>query len=191
MEKRDLLREALDTWTDWQIETGQVPSGGHVPGAELYELLVHPASAPDREDLLNHLQSCPVCLGELKLMAQAIKEAQNKAPLFAEALGKYRSAVFDRALLSAAASRSQGYIKLIAEEGKYSIEIIPHLTDKNRGLIVLMVLPPFLEQLEGRTIVLKDARERVLLQGVITDGKIAQKIDNLAAIEYGLEVHSA
>ncbi len=174
MGKKITLTEASEAWGEWKVSAGD--PGEHIPPGELYEFLLHPADYADRENLLGHLTRCPLCLRELEDMSQSVEEAAFR--------------MWDLALPKAAASDMEGPWKIATEDGKYTIEIRPHISDENRGIITVQVSPQNSDALEGKTVTLKDSQGRVLLKGRIINSEVSQEIDGLDRIEYGLVIQS-
>ena len=177
MQDKTTLKQALKAWRSWKAPPKE--PGDHIPPAELYELFIHPESTPDRGMLLDHLVQCPVCLRELEDVIHSRAGAE-------EAM-----AGLDYAPAMAAASLTRGPKRISTQGGKYTIEIRPHLSRENRGIVTVQVAPPYRDELEGRTLTIKDRQGRVLLQSRIINSEASQEIDDLDQIEYGLLIQSA
>lgn len=164
MSEKVTLKEALGAWRR-QIALEGAP-GGHIPHAELYELLLRPAESGDKDDFLDHLVRCSRCVRELKEMVQDMEEAE----------------AWDLALPKAAASEVQWPKKIPAEGGKYTIVIRRDISDKNRGVITLQVEARHREALEGKSVILKEGRGHTLLRGKIVNGEVSQEVGELDRI---------
>lgn len=166
----------MRTWGAWKASTGTPEE--HIPTAELYEFLIHPTENPDRENLLDHLTQCPLCLHELDELVENMEETEN------------RIVYMDFALPKAAASPLEGPRQITTERGKYTIEIRQHISGENKGIIIVQVAAPYREDLEGKNIVLRDSRGRILLRSMIINGEASQEIEALDQIEYGLVIQA-
>lgn len=164
MRRKITIQDALEAWRDQRTSEGSLH--GHVVPSVLYELLIQPQENGDKEAILNHLSQCQRCLGELKEMAQSIAGAT----------------VWDVALPRAAASEVQGPKKIPTDGGKYTVVIRRNLGKKDRGVITLEVAPRYRDDLEGKAVILRDGRGRILLQGKIIDGEISREIEELGAM---------
>ena len=165
MSRKITLEEGFEAWKTWR--QSHESSGDHIPPEELYEFLIHPSEVPDRNNLLSHLTRCGTCLQEFEELVQSRAEAKS------------RMETWDFALPKAAASEIEGPRKIITEGGQYTIEIRPHVSDRSRGLATVQVSPQHREGLEGTILTLIDGKGRVVLQGHIVNGEVAQEIDNL------------
>ena len=163
MNTRISLEGALKAWQDYLVaENG---SEEHIPVSAMYELCL---GGKIQEAMLEHLSWCPACLQELKEMVRCIKMAD----------------VWDMALPKAAASQRLELPKTISTEGgKYLVIIRRSLGETNRGLVTLQVRPAYLEQLEGRRIILRDGKGLVLLDGVIRGSQASQEVEDLDSID--------
>ena len=177
MQDKKTLNQALKAWRSWKAPAREL--GDHIPPAELYELFIHPESNPDRGPLLDHLVQCPVCLRELEDIIHSTAGAATAM------------AGLDYAAAMAAASLTRGPKRISTRGGKYTIEIRPHISRENRGIVTVQVAPRYRDELEGRTLTIKDRQGRVLLQGRIINSEASQEIDGLDQIEYGLLIQSA
>ncbi len=175
MESRTTLQEALGAWRRGPREAAG--PGEHVPTPELYELYVHPSAVPDRQALLAHLTRCPACQDEFAHIVDSAEAAEQLAR-------------WDFALSRAAASDTTAPHTIATRSGLYTIEIRPHLSDANRGIIAARVAAAHREELEGKTVTVVDSSGRALLQGRIINGEASQEIDALDRIKYGLVVRA-
>lgn len=164
------LREALEGWGERTRASGE-----HIGRPALYELLLKgPPSG--REEMLDHLARCPVCLRALQELDEGIQEAES------------RFAHWDVALPKAAAAPGEGPRHIATEGGRFTIEVRRHLTTPGKGIITVQVSQQFREALEGRGIVLRDGKGRVLLEGRIINGEVSQEIPDLDEMDYALMV---
>jgi hypothetical protein len=154
-------------WAAWSAHAPSVGgSGPHIPPATLYELLIQPPDPPTTEPLLQHLTRCPVCLQELKELAQSVREAEG----------------WDTALPKVAASEMRGPVRVPTEGGKYTIIIRRSVTDEQQGVITVEVAPPYRAQLEGKSVTVRDGQGRLLVRGRIINGEVSQVVEDLAGL---------
>jgi len=161
MNNKITLQEAIESWGEQSFSEENI--GEHIPTGELYDLLIKPPDKGLHEENLNHLTGCPVCLQELKNMIKCRKEAE----------------IWDLALPKAAASGHRWPKKIPLEGGKYTVSVRRNIHDNNIALVILQVEDHFREALEGKSVQLLDGRNRVCLEGKITDGEVSQEIENL------------
>ena len=169
MDGKITLDEALGRWSTWK--GSQASSGEHIAPEELFELLVHPLEIPGREQLLTHLTRCAACLGEFQVLVESREAAGTRLERW------------DLALPRAAASPIEGPRRIFTEGRKYTIVIRPHVSDTSRGLITVQVAPQHQQALEGETLRLLDGQGRVVLEGRVTNGEVAQEVADIEAIE--------
>lgn len=172
MKNKITLKDAFRAWASGP--SGD--TGAHIPPAELYELLIRPGA--QTAEMLKHLTRCPACARELREMAEDLAQAE------ACMVG------WDLALPKAAATSTSSTWRLPTEAGKYTIELHPHSSDQNRGLITLQVASQYRSQLEGHRVSLRDSRGRLLLEGKIVNGEAAQEVTDLDQIEAGFIVRA-
>jgi hypothetical protein len=164
------LEQAMEAWGQWKTANSRLEK--HVPPGELYEFLIHPLEIGGRERILQHLRECPECLRELRELGRCRKEAGENAPELAIALPK------------AAASAQTGPRRITAEEGKYTIEIRPHLADQSRGLVIVKVAAGDPTLLEGKILTLVTGQDKVILKKKVVGGEVVQEVADLGEIEY-------
>lgn len=151
-------------------------AGAHLSPPELYELLRRPNAPADQ--LFAHLAACPACARELREMVENL------------ALAEAHLAGWDLALSRAASTSSISHWRLPTNAGKYTIELHPHTSDQNRGLISVQVAPQYRDLLEGHHVSLRDSQGRLLLEGKIVNGEAVQEVTDIAQIETGFIVRT-
>jgi len=151
--------------TLWKNQMRAYVSTEHLTRSEIYSLLVE-NDIPNRDRILKHLAVCPDCNTEFHKMLQAAQECRY----------------IDVALPTYAATRNLGYCEIETEGGKYVIRIRQSFKDKKRGIISVTVTPPLSENLEGSPIILRDGENRKIVEGVLVNGQISQKIENIDII---------
>jgi hypothetical protein len=165
MRKNEMtLQEALAAWSARRTPVGA--SSQHIAPSALYQLLTQPSDAPTNEPLLQHLTRCPLCLRELKEIAQSIADAAG----------------WDIAVPKAAASEMRGTIRIPTEGGKYTIIIRRSVADAQQGVITVEVAAPYRAELEGKSVVLRDGQGRLRLHGRIIDGEVSQAVEDLTGL---------
>ena len=166
------LKEALRAW-----QQRESPDDDHIPMPALYEFFVHPEKVENRERILAHVTRCPACLTEFERVIDSAQAAD-------------RMAHWDFALSRAAASETSAPQSISTRTGMYILEIRPHLSSPNRGIITAQVAPAHREELEGKRLTVTDSRGRRILSGKIINGEASEEIDDLDQIEYGLIVRA-
>lgn len=113
-----------------------------------------------------------------------LKEALNSWGQWKRREGlKREAAVWDVALPKAAATGFEGVMRLYTEGGKYQLILRENIDDPEKGLIVVEVSEPYQEELEGRNIQLANSKGDVLLEGRVSSGRVAQKIEKVRDID--------
>ncbi len=163
MNRRMSVNTALQVWGEQRTAAG---GAGHISPPELYELLIHPLNNGIKEQLLEHLTRCPVCLQEAKEIQAAIEAA----------------AAWDLVLPRAAASEIEWPKRIPSEGGKYVIEIRRSVSKERQGVITVKVAEPYKSRLEGKTVSVTDGMGRRLVTGQISDGEVSQVIDEVDGI---------
>lgn len=150
-------------------ETGLEDQGQdkHLTSSEMYDLLIR-ENMPDKNRMLVHLSHCPKCREEFHKMFEAQKETES----------------LDIALPQLAGAKNVcGFMKIDTEGGKYTIIIQPSLKEQDKGMITVEVAQNLREKSEGATIMLKDRKGRKLIEGIIVNGQVSQKIEDLNNID--------
>lgn len=162
MDKKVSLMDAISTWRE-QADL-QVHSDKHFAPSEMYELLIHFPSGEVGISFFKHVNRCSRCSRQLKEMMEAIEDG----------------AAWDFTLLKAAASKEgQWSGEVSTSGGKYSITLRRSRSDSKRGVITVQVGKPYREALEGKSVLVRDVRGRVLLRGMIFDGEVSQTITDI------------
>ena len=174
MTKKITLEQALEVWGQWK--TARKETTNHFSIGELNEFLFHPLETAHREEILQHLRECPSCLAEFSSLDRLREE--EDAP-----------GGWDIALPKAAATAPSGPRRIATESGRYTIDIRPQLADSSRGLVIVRVSGSDPESVEGCLLTLRDSGRRVLLQGKISHGEVAQDVEDLDEIDYRFVVH--
>lgn len=91
--------------------------------------------------------------------------------------------VWDVALPKAAAAGFKGVASFDSEGGKYRLTLRENLNEPGKGLITVEVKKTYQEELEGRSISLVNRKGDVLLEGEITEGRVAQKVERIRDID--------
>ena len=174
MTKKITLEQALEVWGQWKAGREEITN--HFSTGELNEFLFHPLETADREAILQHLRECPSCLAEFSALDRLREEEDTPGG-------------WDIALPKAAATSPSGPRRITTESGRYTIDIRPQLADSSRGLIIVRVSGRDPESVEGGLLTLMDSERRILLQGTISQGEVAQEVENLGEIDYRFVVH--
>jgi len=164
MDRRIILKAAMEAWGRQKVAEGNL--GEHIPPAELYELLLRPSVNGENGNTLGHLTRCPICLRELKEIAQSMEEV----------------AYWDCGRRKAAASELQWPQKIPTDGGKYVIEIRRYLAREDSGVITLKVEERYRDALEGKTMRVTDGTGRQLLEAEISGGEVSQVVEGLQSI---------
>ena len=174
--ERLTLQDALDIWSEeWERDPHTPQLHGHASGKQLRGM-ANPDGLVDAEPaLVDHVSRCPRCLAE---WADMVREASES--------GEPRSVPgLDYGLFEAAATRDAIHSRTLhTVSGTYILTLSPGTNDSSRGLVVLEVASVSAPEHEGRHIKVRArASGEVLLDGIVRRGYLAQRHDDLAAID--------
>jgi hypothetical protein len=162
MNNKISLKTALSIWREQAHLLER--SDKHILPSEMYEILVNVQSGKSQIPFFSHLNRCSQCSRQLKEMMEAIEEGE----------------AWDFTLLKAAASKEDQWSGEVSTSGgKYSITLRRSRSDSQRGVITVQVEKPYREDLEGKSVLVKDVHGRVLLRGMIFDGEVSQAITDI------------
>jgi hypothetical protein len=162
-----IIKKALACWSSDVAGRERVRS--HLATSQLYDFVFHHLSEQEESVTLAHLPYCPACRSDLKVLLRSTSEAE----------------IWDFALPQAAASgRIEQVIRVHTEMGKYTITLRPGISPNTPVLITVEINDlAYRKRLEGRTIYVRDGKERSIVQGVITQGEVSrwleQPLDNV------------
>ncbi|NIA29345.1 MAG: hypothetical protein GWP06_05445 [Actinobacteria bacterium] len=132
------------------------------------------SSWKENERAIEHLISCAICSQKLNnLLETEPREIMETA---------WRKA--------AASTKIHWPQKLKSRNGTFSIDIRESESRINSGLIVVQVNENKRKRVEGKRLSVVDGKGHILLEGVIRNGRVFQRIDNLNSIDLRLMIRT-
>ena len=174
--ERLTLQDALEIWSEeWEKDPHEPQPHGHASPEQLRRMAEPDGLADAEPDLVDHMSRCTRCLVEWAVMVRATSES-----------GESRSVPgLDYGLFEAAATGGAVHSRTLRTvSGTYVLTLSPGANDSSRGLVILEVASVSAADLEGQRIkVHSRASGEVLLDGIVRRGYLAQRHENLAAID--------
>jgi hypothetical protein len=168
MNKRITINKALLAWSQYRLGNSMVMR--HLDDQKLSFIFENIPQLNHRE--IEHLILCTDCLQKA-----TVSSRQKESFVFAETAWR-----------KAAATSEISWPQKIRTKSAHTIEIRESETDKNKGLIIVTINEKQRDQFEGKMISVVDGKGRVLLKGIVKDGEVFQRIENLDAIDLRLLV---
>ena len=166
MNNKITIKQALFAWAQYRLSNSMVIR--HLDEQKLNIIFENISQLNHRE--IEHLILCTDCL---KKATTATRQQET----FAYAETAWRKA---------AATGEKSWPQKITTKSAHTIEIRESETDKNKGLIIVTINEKQRDQFEGKMISVVDGKGRVLLKGIIKDGEVFQRIENLDRIDLRL-----
>ncbi len=171
MENVITLKDAFLAWDEFQHQTETARE--HLNDFELNSIS-EKSQWKENESAIEHLIYCAICSQKLNNLLET--ESQE---------------IWETAWRKAAATTKIHWPqKLKSRNGTFSIDIRESESKVNSGLIVVQVSENMRKQIEGKQLSVVDGKGRTLLKGVIRNGKVFQRVDNLDAIDLRLMVRT-
>ena len=166
MNNKITIKQALFAWAQYRLGNSMVMR--HLDEQKFNFIFENIVQLNHRE--IEHLILCTDCL-------QKATASTRQKESFAYAETAWRKA---------AATRENSWPQKITTKSAHTIEIRESETDKNNGLIIVTINEKQRNQFEGKMISVVDGNGRVLLKGVVKDGEVFQRIENLDNIDLRL-----
>lgn len=174
--ERLTLQDALDVWSEeWEKDENASRLHGHASAEQLRSMAAPNGLVDADPALVDHVSRCPRCLAA---WADIVREASES--------GEPRSMPgLDYGLFEAAATGDAVHSRTLhTVGGTYVLTLSPGTNDSSRGLVVLEVASVSVPEHEGRRIKVRArASGEVLLDGIVRRGYLAQRHDDVAAID--------
>ena len=152
--------------------------GRHLSDDELYGLAVSGAISRAREQQVEHLSLCPVCQQKWAEWLRAV--------YLAGGLEEDRGNIHSFGLLEAAAGlKQQDAISSKSACGKFVLGVYPKKGLADQVMITLEYIGGEAADMEGRQFVVRERGGRVLLDGLLRNGRLARVYDSLDDIDLG------
>lgn len=168
MNRKITIKKALHAWAQYRLGNSMVMR--HLDEQNLSIIFENISQVNHRE--IEHLILCTDCL-------QKATAATRQKESFAYAETAWRKA---------AAGGKTSWPQKITTKSGHTIEIRESETDKNKGLIIVTINEKQRDQFEGKMISVIDGKGRKLLKGMVKDGEVFQRIENLESIDLRLLV---
>jgi len=168
MNKKITINQALSAWTQYRLGNSMVMR--HLDEQKLSLIFENIPQLKHGE--IEHLILCTDCLQKA-----TASNRQKESFVFAETAWR-----------KAAATKEKSWPQKITTKSGHAIEIRESETDKNNGLITVNINEKQREQFEGKMISVVDGKGRMLLKGIVKDGEVFQRIENLDVIDLRLLV---
>jgi len=168
MNKKITIKKALFAWAQYRLGNSMVMR--HLDEQNLRFIFENIPQVNHRE--IEHLILCTDCLQKATASTR-----QKESFAFAETAWR-----------KAAATREKSWPQKITTKSDHIIEIRESETDKNKGLIIVTINEKQRDQFEGKMISVVDGKGRELLKGVVKEGEVFQRIENMDAIDLRLLV---
>jgi len=163
------ISDAIQAWVEYRQE--DLNKMSHLEKARLEQIIENVEEASDIE--IDHLILCKTCYQKI----------------FPEFEGKESVEFWETAWRKAAAAKEVHWPqKLYSKNGTYKIEIRESETHKNKGIIVVKIDEKKQDKLEGKKIAVIDGKGREILQGIVKEGQVFQRIANLNTLDLKLLV---
>ena len=173
---RVALDDALDVWREeWEKDLGEALTGEHASPEQLARMADFGGLVDAEPGLVDHLSRCPRCLGEWATLVRATTGLDELR----------RAPGLDYGLFEAAATRSVAHSRTLhTVSGTYELTLSPGVSETSRGLVILEVTGASAPELEGHRVTVRArASGEVLVDGIVRRGNLAQRHENLAAID--------
>lgn len=154
----------------WHEESIAVPlDKEHLSPERIYELGIpgEIPAAPAKE--LNHLSVCASCMSDWAFWSRVHTENPGELP-------ENEPSMITGGMLKAAASPGKKEaLKLKSACGRFLLGVLPEIEMPDRGLITLETIADAQEIYNGKTVSVRDAKNRNILSGVIENNRIARR----------------
>jgi hypothetical protein len=173
-----LLAEYLDTWQTGDVTPG--PDRPHLSKERIFELAGAGGMAAAGDSEIQHLSDCPACMADwafwVRVFSSDEKDMEEEIPT-----------VLSGVMLRAAASPGpREALRLPSFCGQFLLGVLPEIQHPERGMITLETVADSSLIYESRPATVRDAADRVILQGRFAQGRIARVCEDLSHIDLGL-----
>lgn len=173
MENKDLL-QALNTWQGHFVpEIGE----SHLTDEQFYRIAMSEGQADSQNDDIEHLSLCAACQKKWVDWLDTVDILKSDVT---ENSGQICSGV--GFLKAASASVYKEPVTLESTCGRFELTVYPDLDFASGAMLAVEALKE-LPQFEGRRCVVRDANGLLLVSGVIEDGRVADRIMDLASAD--------
>ena len=175
MTDQQMITRALSAWASEQSEDERHnPAGSHLADTALYRLAAAGGLEDASDEEREHLALCPSCLAAWASWCDSLEIVAGEAETSEARCGI-------GLLKAASASLFQEPLSLLSTCGRFELSVYPEREEGRRGLVTLEVLDA--ADSEGRCCEVRDGAGTILLQGIIEEGRVAGRIDDLAALD--------
>lgn len=123
-----------------------------------------------------HLSICPLCLNLWARFRKCISDIEDAAEYEEQRYVSW-------GMLEAAASdKSIEAMRLKSSCGKFFLGLLPQVGNPEKGMVTLELDSKTASELEGRKATVRDHGGRILLEGAISQGRLARRIERLSDI---------
>ena len=168
---------ALEVWREeWEKGSSATISAGEHASIEQLRRMADPGGLEEfGPEIVDHMSRCPRCLAEWAAMVRATAESDD--PRGAPGL--------DYGLFEAAATQGATHPRTLhTVSGTYVLTLSPGASASSRGLVILEVTSASAADHEGRRVKVRArASDEVLLDGIVRRAYLAQRHDDLTAID--------
>lgn len=162
----------------WHEQSTAAPvDDAHLSPEKIYQLAVpgEILSAPQKE--LNHLSVCASCMSDWAFWSRVHTEDPG------ETADDMPSTITGGMLKAAASPGEREALKLKSACGRFLLGVFPEMGTPDRGLITLEAIADAYGIYNGKTVGVRDAKNRIVLSGVMENNRIARRCENFQDID--------
>ncbi len=171
------LQTCLKIWREeYSRPERQADQGGHLSDRILYGMALAGGFKKADSNDASHLSLCPVCLGKWAKLRRAVSDLNVSESYEDEKIVSWGM------LEAAATDKPLEALSLTSSCGNFVLGVLPRVGDPESGMITLEVISDASSEMEDRRASVTDKAGRLLLQGVIRQGRLARKIEKLSKV---------
>lgn len=178
MNEDTALEICLQTWKLAYLEPNREDADEnlHLSDKVLYQMAIPGGIKQADPKDSTHLAMCPVCLNQWANFRKSISDIEDAAGYEEQRLATW-------GMLEAAATGKSGEaLRLKSTCGRFLLGLLPQMGNPEKGMITLELDSETALEMEGHKATIRDFQGRILLEGVLTQGRLARRIENLSDI---------
>jgi hypothetical protein len=178
MNEDAVLEICLETWQSVYLKPNREDGEEKVHLSEkvLYQMALSGGiNEADPKDSA-HLSLCPFCLNQWAQFRKSISDVEDATGY------KEQRFVAWGMLEAAATNKPVEAVRLKSSCGRFFLGLLPQMGNPESGMITLELESKTALELEGHKATVRDQQGRILLEGVLCQGRLARRIDKLTNI---------
>ncbi len=174
------LRHWKEVYTPGAENKGE--TGPHLSYVEIYGMAELGGIEKSHKEAIEHLSLCPQCLNKWAEWRKAISAVTDLET--DEGYERNASSQMSYGLLKAAATEGpKGPLSLRSACGRFALNLLPQMDNPEKGMLTLETVGSAEADLEGRRVLLRDAKGLVILEGKLRHGRLARLCENISGID--------